>query len=87
MVVAVTVQTMDGGDTPSLPDTLDEAERELEGVGAEAGEVVCDKGYHSNETMTGSSLADRGMLSYVSEPNRGRRKLDAEPGGQEADLF
>ena len=28
-VVTVTVQTMDGGDTASLPETLDEAERQL----------------------------------------------------------
>ena len=34
-VVAVTVQTMDGGDTASLPNTLDEAERQLAEVEAE----------------------------------------------------
>lgn len=32
---------------------------------------MCDKGYHSNKTMT--ELADRGLRSYVSEPRRGRR--------------
>ncbi|MDE2794824.1 MAG: hypothetical protein OXL34_08410 [Gemmatimonadota bacterium] len=51
-VVATTVQTMDGGDTASLPSTLDEAERQLAEVGAEPKEVVADKGYHSNKTMT-----------------------------------
>ena len=70
-VVGVTVQTMDGGDTASLPVTLDEAERQLAGVGVEAQEVVADKGYHSNKTMTG--VRDRGLRSYVSEPDRGRR--------------
>ena len=70
-VVAVTVQTMDGGDTASLPNTLDEAERQLAEVEAEPREVVADKGYHSNKTMTG--VQDRGLRSYVSEPNRGRR--------------
>ena len=70
-VVGVTVQTMDGGDTASLPVTLDEAERQLAGVGVEAQEVVADKGYHSNKTMTG--IRDRGLRSYVSEPDRGRR--------------
>lgn len=70
-VVGVTVQTMDGGDTASLPVTLDEAERQLAGVGVEAQEVVADKGYHSNKTMTG--IRDRGWRSYVSEPDRGRR--------------
>ena len=82
-VVAVTVQTMDGGDTASLPNTLDEAERQLAEVEAEPREVVADKGYHSNKTMTG--VQDRGLRSYVSEPNRGRR-MEAEPGRAEADL-
>ncbi len=71
-VVAVTVQTMDGGDTASLPVTLDEAERQLAGLGAEPQEVVADKGYHSNKTMT--AVRDRGLRSYVSEPNREPRK-------------
>ena len=71
-VVAATVQTMDGGDTASLPVTLDEAERQLAEVGVEAKEVVADKGYHSNRTMTG--LRDRGQRGYVSEPDRGPRK-------------
>ena len=71
-VVAVTVQTMEGGAAASPPNTLDEAERRLAGVGAEAKEVVADKGYHSNKTMTG--VKEREPRSYVSEPNRGRRK-------------
>ena len=71
-VVAVTVQTMDGGDTASLPVTLEEAERQLAAVAAKPTEVVTDKGYHSNKTMT--AVRDRGLRSYVSEPNRGSRK-------------
>ena len=71
-VVAVTVQTMEGGDTASLPNTLDEAQRQLAEIEVEPREVVADKGYHSNQTMTG--VQDRGLRSYVSEPNRGRRK-------------
>ena len=51
-IVGLTVQTMDGGDTASLPVTLDEAERQLAEAGAEAREVVADKGYHANKTMT-----------------------------------
>ena len=81
-VVAVTVQTMDGGDTASLPNTLDEAERQLAEVEAEPREVVADKGYHSNKTMTG--VQDRGLRSYVSEPNRGRRSSEADPGSAPA---
>ena len=65
------VQTMDGGDTASRPETLDEAERQLAEVGVEAQEVVADKGYHSNQTM--KDVRARGLRSYISEPRRGRR--------------
>ena len=34
-------------------------------------ELVCDKGYHSNQTLV--TLAALGIRSYVSEPKRGRR--------------
>ncbi len=81
-VAGVTVQTMDGGDTASLPVTLDETERQLAKVGAEPKEVVGDKGYHSNATMTG--VKDRGLRSYVSEPNRGRRKWKGKRDAQKA---
>ena len=81
-VAGVTVQTMDGGDTASLPVTLDETERRLAEVGAEPKEVVGDKGYHSNATMTDTS--ERGLRSYVSEPNRGRRKWKGKEDAQEA---
>ena len=81
-VAGVTVQTMDGGDTASLPVTLDETERRLAEVGAEPKEVVADKGYHSNATMTG--VKERGKRSYVSEPNRGRRKWKGKRDAQKA---
>ena len=81
-VVGLTVQTMDGGDTASLAVTLDEAERRLAEVGAEAKEVVADKGYHSNQTMTG--VKERKLCSYVSEPERGRRKWKGKRDTQKA---
>ena len=81
-VVALTVQTMEGGDTASLPVTLDEAQRQLAEVGVEAKEVVADKGYHSNKTMTG--IAERELRSYVSEPDRGRRKWKGKRKEQKA---
>ena len=59
-VVAVTVQTMEGETTASLPVTLDEAERQLAKVEVEPREVVADKGYHSNQTMTGVQSRDFG---------------------------
>ena len=81
-VAGVTVQTMDGGDTASLAVTLDETERRLAEVGAEPKEVVADKGYHSNATMTG--VKERGLRSYVSEPDRGRRKWKGKRDAQKA---
>jgi len=72
---------MDGGDTGSLPVTLDETERQLAEVGVEP-KVVGDKGYHSNATMTG--VKKRGQRTYVSEPNRGRRKWKGKRDAQKA---
>ena len=50
-VVAVTVQTMDGGDSASMPGTLEEAGIRLAALDIEPREVVADKGYHSNATI------------------------------------
>ena len=70
-VVAITVQTMDGGDTASIAGTLDEVTENLDAMELTAKEVVADKGYHSNAVMV--SVKGRGLRSYISEPNRGRR--------------
>ena len=71
-VVAVTIQTTDGGDTASLPVTLDEATEQLSTMELVPEEVVADKAYHSNATMV--DLKERKLHSYISEPNRGRRR-------------
>ena len=60
-MVGVTVQTMDGGDTASLPMMLVEAEGQLAGVGVEVPEEVADRGYRSNKMVTG--VRDRGCGS------------------------
>jgi len=44
-------------------------------------EAVADKGYHSNATMKG--LKERGLRSYVSEPNRGRRNWKRDRAAQQ----
>ena len=80
-IVAVTVQTMDGGDCASMPNTLDEAERQLQCLDVQPREAVADKGYHSNATMKG--LKARGLRSYVSEPNRGRRSWKRDRAAQQ----
>ncbi len=79
-VTALTVQSMKGGDTASLPKTLDEASKQLGEVELEAEEVVADKAYHSNGTM--KDLKERRLRSYVSEPRRGRRSWKKDRAAQ-----
>ena len=82
-VVAVTLQGADEGDTTTIEDTLVEAAEQLEQAAEadetveELREAVTDKGYHSNVVLT--DLAELDVRSYVSEPQRGRRKW----GGRE----
>lgn len=74
-VVAVTLQAADEGDTTTIEETLVEAAEQLEAAGEtveQLSEVVTDKGYHSNGVLT--DLAEFDVRSYVSEPQRGRRK-------------
>lgn len=81
-IVAVTVQGADDGDTTTIKKTLEEAEEQLDAVNQKVdegqlhadglSEIVADKGYHSDRTMI--ELEDQGLRSYVSEPDRGRRK-------------
>ena len=81
-VVAVTLPRADEGDTDTLPWTILEASDRLEKLAADAEaaapispnplrEVVADKGYHSNDSLV--DLEERGVRSYVSEPERGQR--------------
>ena len=44
--------------------------------------MVADRGYHSSATMTG--VSDRRLCSYVSEPNRHRRKWKGKRNAQKA---
>ena len=51
VIVAVTVQTIDGVDCASTPNRLDEAERQSQGLDVRPREAVADRGYHSNAMM------------------------------------
>ena len=93
VVVAVTLQPADAGDTSTLAPTILEATTQLRHLADDehtAGqiseawmrEVVTDKGYHSNATMT--DLSEMGIRSYVSEPDRGRRGWEGKPEAREA---
>ena len=64
-----------------MPNTLDEAERQLGALDVLPREAVADKGYHSNATMKG--LKARGLRSYVSESNRGRRSWKRDRAAQQ----
>ena len=84
-IVGVTVQDADDGDTTTMIETLITAAEQVAAVlPAEAGlaEVVADKGYHSNETMV--AFAELGIRSYVSEPDRGRRKWKGKAAARDA---
>jgi transposase len=91
-IVAVTVQGADQGDTSTIGKTLEEAEEQIDAVmetGDDAevhpdglSEVVADKGYHSDRTLV--EIEDQGLRSYVSEPDRGRRKWKDDIDAQQA---
>jgi len=85
VLVAVTLQDADQGDTTTLVETAIAAAEQVERAHAAtedaAGphEIVADKGYHSNET---GDLAAVGLRSYISEPDRGRRDWSDAPDAQ-----
>jgi transposase len=90
-VVAVTIQDADRGDTRSIKKTLAEAETQLNRLmrkpalcDAVAGlqEVVTDRGYHSTAVLL--DLEAAGLRSYISEPDRGRRRWKNKVEGQMA---
>ena len=84
-VVSVTVQDANAGDTTTLVETLTTAAEHLETVRPDADvvrEVVADKGYHSNQTL--SEFADVGVRTYISEPDRGRRHWTGKAAAQAA---
>lgn len=92
-VVAVTVHGGAAADTATLPRTLAEADSNLaavqEATQAQAPlneelieEVVTDKGYHSNSTLV--ALKSEGLRTYVSEPDRGRRRWKDQEDAQVA---
>jgi transposase len=95
-IVAVTVQAADEGDTSTITDTVAEAGERISETAAETNneevgervnpegprEVVTDKGYHSKKVVTG--LADAGVRTYCSEPERGRQRWGGQQREQQA---
>ena len=84
-VVHITVQDASAGDTTTMVETLVTAAEQVEAVlpaGGGLAEVVPDKAYHSNETMV--ALSDLGLRSYVSVPDRGRRRWRGKHAAHDA---
>ena len=95
-VVAVTIAPADQGDPATMNETLAQAGERIAEVACEVnneerGEavdsdgpanVVADKGYHSNDALV--AMKQSQVRSYVSEPERGRRKWKGKGEAQSA---
>lgn len=92
-VMSVTIHGGARGDTKSLPETMEETRNVLADVAqvSEAaeqlsdevlGEVVADKGYHSNDVLIDEQ--ELGTRTYISEPDRGRRNWKGRASAKKA---
>jgi transposase len=85
-IVAVTLHGADEGDTKTIQETVAEAGERITSVVADTDndevalqvsaegprELVTDKGYHSRAGVT--QMAEWGLRTYCSEPDRGRQR-------------
>lgn len=92
-VVAVTVHGGCDADSKSFEATLGETVETLGALvsdpdtatgidEAPLSEIVADKGYHSNAVV--KTCRERGIRSYISEPNRGRRNWKGKAAERDA---
>ena len=92
-VLAVTLQGAILGDTTSVTETFGVALENLATISEEAqagehlhprwgDELVADKGYHSNDVV--SDFGEMNVRTYISEPNRGRRRWESKAEAREA---
>jgi transposase len=80
-LLAVTLPGADLGDTSTIGDTFNEAQKRLQTImQASAPEIVADKGYHSDAVL--DAMAELGIRTYIAEPDRGRRRWDGEAARQ-----
>ena len=74
VLVGVTLQAADQGDTATLGVTLEA----VEAAQPEApGKVVADKGYHSDAVLLG--LEEAGQEAHIPEPQRAKRDFEGKP--------
>jgi transposase len=95
-IVAVTLHGADEGDTKTIQETVGEAGERITSIVADTDsdavakqvsaegprEVVTDKGYHSRAVV--SEMADWGVRTYCSEPDRGRQRWPGQRTEQRA---
>jgi transposase len=95
-IVAVTLHGADEGDTKTIQETVAEAGERITSIVAETDndavakqvsavgprEVVTDKGYHSRAVVR--KMAEWGVRTYCSEPNRGRQQWSEQGLEQQA---
>jgi transposase len=85
VIVGVTVQPADSGDTTTMIETLITAAEQVEAVLPESEgiqEVVADKGYHSTKRIV--DLSRLNLRTYISEPKRKRRRWKGNREAQAA---
>ena len=91
-VLAVSLHGADKGDTTTIHKTLEQTQDNIRNVAKERsrlsqlkpiGEIVADKGYHSNGVLR-NLHEDHGLRTCISEPDRGRRKWKDKPAEQKA---
>ena len=83
-IVGLTVQTMDGGDTASLPVTLDEAERQLAEAGVEAQGGGGGQGLPLERDHDGREGAEAAGVRERAQP--GAPEVEGQAGRAEGDL-
>jgi transposase len=95
-IVAVTLHGADEGDTATIQETVAEAGERIPSIVADTDhdevakqvsaegprEVITDKGYHSRAVVC--ELAEWGVRTYCSEPNRGRQRWNEQEREQQA---
>src|SRR6202795_1181154 len=95
-IVAVTLHGADEGDTQTIQETVAEAGERITSIVADTDndevaqqvsaegprEVVTDKGYHSRAVV--NQMAEWGVRTYCSEPDRGRQRWQDQRKEQEA---
>jgi transposase len=85
VVVGVTVQPADTGDTSTMIETLITTAEQIEAVLPQSEgiqELVGDKGYHSTERIL--DLERLGLRTYISEPKQRRRRWRGDEEARDA---